>query len=253
MFADQLRRAVEASPRANLSHVSSLLWRAYGAGHVTEAEAEELSGLIEARKAVKAPQKPAQRPVGTRPRTDASMDRRRRWASSGAMPPQLQARFTLAESAVLAMVAAEVASKGACTLTIGHIAALAGVSETTVRNALREAVQLGYVRVEERRVSAWRNLSNKVTIASPEWNAWLRLRLRRRGALGSHAPGCKLANPTHTEDKDRTAYRPQKASKRGGAKGSPTPETVQIECWRSARGPHAGLTRQDVFRPPYDR
>ena len=52
MFAEQLRRAVEAAPRAELARVSGLLWRAYAAGQVTEAEASELSGLIEARKAV---------------------------------------------------------------------------------------------------------------------------------------------------------------------------------------------------------
>src|SRR4051812_41290458 len=62
------------------------------------------------------------------------MKRRRRWAASGALPPALAARFTLAETAVLAVLAAEVLRHGACTLTIGHIAALAGVSETTVRN-----------------------------------------------------------------------------------------------------------------------
>jgi len=37
------------------------------------------------------------------------MEQRRRWASSGAMPPALASRFTLAEQAVLSVVAAEVA------------------------------------------------------------------------------------------------------------------------------------------------
>ena len=37
------------------------------------------------------------------------MEHRRRWASSGAMPPALASRFTLAEQAVLSVVAAEVA------------------------------------------------------------------------------------------------------------------------------------------------
>ena len=45
------------------------------------------------------------RAVGSRPRTDTSMERRRRWAASGRLPPALAARFTLAEQAVLAMVA----------------------------------------------------------------------------------------------------------------------------------------------------
>ena len=85
MFVEQLRRAVEASPRAELPTVSALLWKAYAAGQVSEAEASELSDLIEARRAIPAPAKPAQRRVGSRPRSGASMERRRRWAS-GAVP-----------------------------------------------------------------------------------------------------------------------------------------------------------------------
>jgi len=51
---------------------------------------------------------------------------------------------------VLAVVAVEVRHHGACTLTIGHMAALAGVGRSTVKRALREAVALGFVCVEER-------------------------------------------------------------------------------------------------------
>ena len=107
------------------------------------------------------------------------MERRRRWASSGALPPALASRFTLAEQAVLAVVAAEVVKHGRCTLVIDHIAALAGVSRATVKRALREAQGLGLVRIEERRLTAWRNAPNVVTITSPEWSAWLRM--RRKG------------------------------------------------------------------------
>jgi hypothetical protein len=73
MFADQLRRAVEASPRVELARVAQLLWKAYAAGHVSEAEAAGLSNLIEARKAVPATQRPAQRRFGSRPRTHSSV------------------------------------------------------------------------------------------------------------------------------------------------------------------------------------
>src|SRR6185312_12837327 len=105
MFVDELRRAVEASPRVELAKVAGLLWRAYAAGQVSEAEASELSDLIEARKAIPAPQKPLQRRLGSRPRSPASMERRRRWAASGALPPALAARFTLAEQSALAVIA----------------------------------------------------------------------------------------------------------------------------------------------------
>src|SRR5215213_2330977 len=186
MFVEQLRRAVEASPRAELPTVAALLWKAYAAGQVTEVEASALSEAIELKKALPPAPKPIQRRLGSRPRSPASIERRRRWAASRALPPALAARFTLAETAVLAVIAAEVLRHSACTLTVGHIAALAGVSETTVRNALRAARGLGLLTLEERRLTAWRNAPNVVRIISREWLAWLRLRARKGG-------GCKLA------------------------------------------------------------
>src|SRR6185436_20788806 len=112
MFAEQLRRAVEASPRVELARVAQLLWKAYAAGQVSEAEAQALSDLIEARRALPAAQKPLQRRLGSRPRSPASMERRRRWAASGCLPPQIAARFTLAEQSVLAVIAAENRKRG---------------------------------------------------------------------------------------------------------------------------------------------
>ena len=85
MFAEQIRQAAMASPRVELPKVSAALWKAYAAGTVTEADASELSDLIEARKAIPAPPKPVQRRVGSRPRTCASMERRRSWAAAGRM------------------------------------------------------------------------------------------------------------------------------------------------------------------------
>src|SRR3954471_13929788 len=137
MFAEQLRRAVEASPRCELPKVSGLLWKAYAAGYVSESDAAELSTLIEARKVVRsAPRVSPRRLVRSRPRSSESLERRRRWAASGRLPPQIQCRFTISEAAVLAVVAVDATAHGACTRTIGHIAAVAGVSETTVRKAL---------------------------------------------------------------------------------------------------------------------
>ncbi|MDP4027005.1 transcriptional regulator [Methylobacterium sp. NEAU 140] len=181
MFADEIRRAVEAAPRVKLPAVAAMLWRAFGAGQVTEAEAETLSELIEARKIPPATPAAPRRAVGSRPRTDASLERRRRWAASGRLPPQLAARFTLAEQAVLAVVASEVMKHGRCTLAHGHLAALAGVSDSTVKRALRAARVAGLLNVEVRRVSAFRNDTNVVTIAAPEWTSWLRLAPRGVG------------------------------------------------------------------------
>lgn len=208
MFADEIRRAIEAATRLTLPQVTALLWRAYGEGRVTEAEAEVLSGLIEARTEAPAARRgslaapaasnsgdsqPApdaaastRRTVGSRPRTDASLERRRRWAASGRLPPGLAARFTLAEQAVLALVAAEVVRRKDCRLAVGHLAAIVGVAETTVRNAIREAVKLGLVTVKERRVTGFRNDTNIVRIVSAEWTAWLRL--ARKGSVPNTHP-----------------------------------------------------------------
>jgi hypothetical protein len=227
MFADELRRAIEAADRITLPQVTALLWRAYGDGKVTEAEAESLSGLIEARTdAPAARRQPAATPpeipgtsqdrqssprrsgVGSRPRTDASMERRRRWAASGRLPPGLAARFTLAEQAVLALVAAEVVRRKDCRLSVPNLAAVTGVAETTVRNAIREARKLGLLTVEERQITGFRNDTNIVRIVSPEWTAWLRLArtrdpLSKLGSSASTFPaqggGCKSANRTTTE------------------------------------------------------
>ena len=227
-YADEIRRQVEAAPRAALPAVTAALWKAYGEGQITEAEAEVLSGLIEERslffiggklKSSGVPQSDVapdrvgspRRAVGSRSRTDASMERRRRWAASGRLPPAIAARFTLAEQGVLALVAAEVARRKDCRLAVGHLAAIVGVAETTVRNAIREARKLGLLTVEERQITGFRNDTNIVRIVSPEWTAWLRLARQGNAVVappgrreGHHGPtsqggGCKSANRTLTE------------------------------------------------------
>ena len=210
-YAYEIRRKAEAAPRAALPAVASALWKAFGEGHLSEAEAEALSGLIEARQLLgteRSAEQAENRPgasrsrAGTRPRTDASMTRRRRWAASGRLPPAIAARFTLAEQAVLSLVAAETARRGDCRLAVGHLAAIVGVAETTVRNAIREARKLEMVTVEERRVTGFRNDTNVVRIVSAEWTVWLRL--ARKGGRETLLPsfqggGCKSAKRTHTD------------------------------------------------------
>lgn len=210
MFADEIRRAAEAAPRDRLSEVSAALWKAFAAGGVSEAEAEALSLLIEGRKTLPAsPALPKPR-TGSRPRTDASMERRRRWASAGRLPPQLAAKFTLAEHAALAVVTAEAAKRGDCRLAYEHIAALAGVSKSTVKGAMRHARKLGLLTVTERRASAWRNLPNVVAIVSREWLAWMQL--ARRGAIPGG--GVKSSPPTNTKAQTESRRRPSEAPRR---------------------------------------
>ena len=175
MFVDTIRHAIEASPRMKLPEVAALLWRAFGAGQVTEAEAEMLSGLIEVRQALPAPVLPTRRKTGSRPRSSASLERRRQWSTSGRLPPSLSAKFTPAEVAVLSVLAVEVKRTGDCRWPHARLAAVAGVSESSVKRALRAARDLGLIQIEERKVSAFRNDTNVVEITSPEWRGWLRL------------------------------------------------------------------------------
>ena len=186
-----------------------MLWAAFSAGSITEAEAETLSAMIDARAKASqvGPGHASHARVGSRPRSDASMERRRRWAAAGRLPPQIAAQFTMGEQAALAVVAAEISKRGTCCLAIGAIAALAGVSETTVRRALRQARALALVSIRERRVSRFRSETNVVSITSREWLSWLRL--RHQGS------GCQIGQGTNTrvqtEKRQRAPERNQRA------------------------------------------
>lgn len=250
MFADAIRRQAEDAPSAALPAVAAALWRAVANGQVTEAEAETLSALIDARRLVvgraydqNLPAGQASHPtdpgtgtrvgnphialkptgsrrtgVGSRPRTDTSLERRRRWAASGRLPPAIAARFTTGEQAVLALVAAETVRRKDCRLAIEHMAAIAGVGRSTVKNALREASRLGLITVEERKVTGWRNDTNVVRIVSGEWTAWLRLTRRPPAQTnelpsGSQGGGVKSATGTPTQIQIRGKPRPADPSK----------------------------------------
>ena len=184
MFAEEIRRALPGTPRDRLADLSAAVWKGFACGAVSEQDAQQLAEEIAARKIV--PPKPAvsRKPVGSRPRSPAHMERRRRWTGSGWLPPQIAARFTMAETAVLSTIAAEVARRGLCRLTIGHIASLAGVGRSTVKNAVRQAAALGILTSEEWRLTAWRSAPNTVRVVSAEWRAWLKMRDRKRA--GDH-------------------------------------------------------------------
>jgi len=110
MFVEEIRRAVQAAPRNDLSRLAGIVWKGWGAGAIGDSEAQELAETIEARKKKLLPlaAKPATgRRCGSRPRSGESLERRRRWCASGKLPPQLAARFTQAERSVLAVVAVE--------------------------------------------------------------------------------------------------------------------------------------------------
>ena len=200
------------------------LWIDWGEGRFTDEQAQSLSEAIEARRrevrgidrlAVRAPQVAAQaraagrpshfppkRKAARSPNRRASIERRRTLAASGPMPPPLASQFTTGELAALRIVADAVQGGGACILTLGEIAARAGVCVTTARNALRTAAREGLVTIEERRRDKRPNLANVVRVVSREWKTWI-----ERGPKGKaqsrpgavEGGGCKKTGAT---DKD---------------------------------------------------
>ncbi len=198
MLADDIRRAAMAASRDRLTELSAALWQAFAAGAVTEAEAGELSALLEARKAVPAPAAP-RLPKPPRPRDPARVERRRRWQASGWLPPRVAARFTPAEAAALAVVAWRISVEGRCALPIDRVASLAGVSRTKVKDAIRLARHLGLLSVEERRRSRFRSDTNVVRVSCGTWRSWLDGVRGRRLARG-HGGGVGKATALSTGD-----------------------------------------------------
>lgn len=107
--------------------------------------------------------------------------RRRRWAASGWLPPNLAARFTCGELSALSVIASHVHRSAECRLALGAIVAIAGCSRTTAQNAIRAAQALGLLTKRERRHRGRRSETNVLTITNPEWLAWLAKRARPVG------------------------------------------------------------------------
>lgn len=133
---------------------------------------------------------PARRPESERARR---LERRRRVAAGGWLPPVLAAWFTPGETAVLAVVACETMLHGRCQRTNGELADLAGVGRTTVLRALRQAVRLGLLDRQERRIAYDRNAPNILTVTDARWSSWLRLRRSRGVGAKARAPDDRIS------------------------------------------------------------
>jgi len=186
LFADQLARAIEAAPANHLDQLARSIWQAHGAGVLDDASAQAAAEALQARQRAARPVPvsgafqtacsafPARRPQRS-PDRQASIERRRRLAASGPLPPTLASAFTTGELAALRIVGDDVRTHGVCALHLDAIAARAGVCRTTAQNAIREARRLGLVTVQERRRRGQPSATNIVRIVSAEWRTWLRL------------------------------------------------------------------------------
>ena len=108
------------------------------------------------------------------PERSVAIERRRRLAASGPMPPALASRFTAGELAVLRIAADEFQTRRVCALCLDAIAARAGVSRTLAKNAIKQARRLGMVEVRERRRKGAKSLPNVVKVNDREWLAWIK-------------------------------------------------------------------------------
>jgi AraC-like DNA-binding protein len=193
----QIAAAITAAKTGRvLDDIARVLWRAAAEDHIGEEAAGRLGEAIEFRRAAFRPPRqgrapgpaaPTRRPTQRSPDRQRSLERRRRLAASGPLPPALAASFTVAELAVLRIVGDEARARGSCTRSIAEIAARAGVSRTSVQNAIRRAAGLGILLIRERRLTAWRNDTNVLTVISPEWRTWLRLASPRPAGAGPGA------------------------------------------------------------------
>jgi hypothetical protein len=202
MFSQTMVAAIDAARTlTQLDHLSTDIWKAWGAGQIGD-EAQLLAMQLEARrKAVRGDLKPVGIPPGRSsifpprrsqraPVRPVAIARRRRLAASGPMPPGLACKFTVAELAVLRIVGDEVRGQGACAQTIDEIAARAGTCRRMVQNAIRQAAALGLLTVQERRREGQRNLPNVLRVVSREWLSWLRI-------------GCKKIHPTDNKEEKK--------------------------------------------------
>ena len=178
MFADDIRRALQGTPRGRLAELAAAVWKGFACGAVSEQDAQQLAEEIAARKVI--PPKPAEprRRVGSRAKLPASVGRRRAWAASSWLPPRLASQFTQGEVAALAIVMSEIALKGWCELCHGAIAGRSGTSVSTVKRGVAEARRLGLIAVEVRRISRFRNDPNRITVLSAELRTWVATRGR---------------------------------------------------------------------------
>jgi hypothetical protein len=213
---------------ADLQTDMQIVWSAWARGELSDDQAQSAAeaahrGVPRAADTFKTARAafPARR-VQRSPDRQRSIERRRRLAASGPMPPALAACFTVSEQAVMRIVADEIRVHGCCYRHIDSIAARAGVGRSTVKNAVRQARRLGLLHVQERRrAGGLKSLTNIVKIVSREWLLWI-----NRGPKAT----VKKITPTDTrfsfQWKSRTTGR--------------------------AEAPERGLTRQAIAktRPP---
>ncbi|EHS53423.1 hypothetical protein PDO_1133 [Rhizobium sp. PDO1-076] len=100
---------------------------------------------------------------------------RRRWGGSGSLPHEIRHCYSEAERAALAVIAERCKRRGYCDATVEEIADVAGVSRTSVQNAVRKAKgrALGHIKVTVRPRPGQKHLTSVIRIICAKWLTWL--------------------------------------------------------------------------------
>ncbi len=173
------------------------MWKAFGEGHLSEAEAEALSALIEARQLSRAAHSGGQPEPNGNPCACVTDARRIVRTGSGRAQAPGRARMpVLSADAVGRLLAGSLRlspraspwpnkprspswrrDREAGRLPTCHRAPSIARRCVPLDGQERDprGAKLGLLTVEERRVTGFRNDTNVVRIVSPEWTAWLRL------------------------------------------------------------------------------
>ena len=216
MFHATMREAIDgARTLAQLDSLSRTIWQAHAAETVTDSEAQGLAEALHTRRAaIREAVVPVGIPLGRvtlfppkrlqrAPERSVAIERRRRLACSGPMPPALASRFTTGQLAVLRVVGDEMARNGVCGLCIDAIAARAGVCRRLAQAAIRLAEGDGLLTIQERRHQGRKSDPNVVRIISREWLQWLRRGGRSVAPALLGSIGCKSVRPTDRGDPQR--------------------------------------------------
>lgn len=210
MLVERMRAAIASAwTFAQADELARGIYRAMADETLTEQDERDLHGLLEtlqARRAEIRARAGSKRAAGAdeprrrsifpervyQPIADlpASRKRARQLATSGPLPPELAASFTISHLAALRIVADEVARTGTCRLHVEAIAARAGISRRSVQYALRAAEAEGLLIAKERPRKGEPHMTNLIHVTNPEWAAWIE-KGKRPG------PNGKAANFTH--------------------------------------------------------
>lgn len=237
LFFQNIAQAIDAAHPSKLDDISRAIWRGMGAGAISDDQAQELAERIHAKRAIAGCTEAVQgrshrrsifppRRYHRAPKRPAAIERRRKLAASGPLPPALACHFTTGELAVLRIVGDEARAKGSCHLDLAQIATRAGVCRSHAQATLRKAERQGLLSIAERRRPGRKNLPNVVTVVSREWVAW-----GKRGPLitvrSQEGGGSKKSNPYRIQSNLKTAVSDSYDLARGLKRPSPSYKSPQ--------------------------